>query len=374
MTTLRHRLFFLLLVAAGCERSASLDLSAYDLSTSDQSGFDAAVSRDAAESTVPPTVVSTNPSPGLTNLCIPFGIEATFDKQIDPLTLTSVTFMLAGPGTTPVAGAVSYDAPSRTATFVPGSALSANTSYTATLTTGVKDLGGRGLTADKVWTFMTSTSPCMLAVNLRSLSTFVAVAGAGLTNTNSGGVTTLNGDVGLSPTATCLGDGIPCSATNPTINGTLFANDPGGKAAAAKADLVSAYNEAVGRPPGTLEADLSGLVLAPGVYTSASTMLIATSGILTLDGNGDQNAVWIFQVGSSLTVGTAAEVVLTNGAKAANVFWAVGASSTLNANVKWKGTILAQSSNSVEVGSVVDGRLLCTDGQITLKSDTINLP
>jgi len=127
-------------------------------------------------------------------------------------------------------------------------------------------------------------------------------------------------------------------------------------------------------PRGTVEADLSGLVLAPGVYTSGTTMMIATTATLTLDGQGDQNAVWIFQIGSALTVGTGAEVKLINGAKAANVFWAIGSSSTLNANVKFKGTVLAQTSNSVEVGCTVDGRLLCSNGAITLKSDTINLP
>lgn len=158
------------------------------------------------------------------------------------------------------------------------------------------------------------------------------------------------------------------------INGTLYANDPAGKAATAKADLVSAYNDAQGRPAGTPKADLSGLVLAPGVYTSGSSMMIATGGTLTLDGQGDFNAVWIFQIASALTVGTGAKVTLINGAKAANVFWAIGSSSTLNANVKFKGTVLAQSSNSVGNNSTVDGRLLCSTGQITLLSDTINLP
>jgi hypothetical protein len=321
-----------------------------------------------------PTVTSTNP-PNLTaNLCIPVKIDATFDKQMDPSTMVPANFTLAGPGTTPVKGAVSYDAPTKTASFLPSSNLVGSTTYTATMTTGAKDAAGNALAANTVWTFTTNANPCTLPVNLRSLSTFVAVAGAGLTNSNSAGVTTLNGNVGLSPTATCLGDGIPCTATDPVINGTLYANDPAGIAAAAKADLVSAYNDATGRPPGTVEADLSGLTLAPGVYTSGSTMMIATGGTLTLDGQGDPNSVWIFQLGSALTVNANAQVVLINGAKAANVFWAIGSSSTILANVKFKGTVLAQSSNSVGTSSTVDGRLLCTTGQITLLSDTINLP
>jgi hypothetical protein len=187
-------------------------------------------------------------------------------------------------------------------------------------------------------------------------------------------VTTLNGDVGLSPTATCLGDGISCAALDPKINGTLYANDPAGIAAHAKADLLLAYSDATSRPPGTLEADLSGKVLAPGVYTSGSTMSIAVSGVLTLDAKGDANAVWIFQVGSALTVNSSAKVLLINGAKAANVFWAIGSSSTLGTSVSFKGTILAQASNSLGTLSVVEGRLLCSTGQITLLSNTVTVP
>ena len=363
---------------AGLDLSASQDLAAPDLSasTQDLALADLRTLGDGATGDGPlasPQVISTNPAGGSASFCVPFEISATFDRAMDPLTINKLTFTLSGLGM-PVDGAVSYDELKRTATFAPSSALLAGTTYTATITVGAKDLFGVPLSSEHMWMFTTSLMPCMRPVNLRSLDNFVAVAGAGLTNTNTAGITTLNGDVGLSPTATCLGDGVPCSAIDPTINGTLYANDPAGKASDAKADLVSAFNDAMGRPPGTLEADLSGFILPPGVYTSGSTMMIATSGVLTLDANFDQNAVWIFQIGSSLTVNANAEVKLVNGAKAANVFWACGASSTILANVKMKGTVLAKTSNSVEVGSTVDGRLLCSDGQITLKSDTINLP
>jgi hypothetical protein len=218
-------------------------------------------------------------------------------------------------------------------------------------------------------------------VNLRSLASFVAVAGAGLTNSNSQlpAVTTLNGDVGLFPTATCMSDGSVCNppAGAPKITGTLYANDPAGKAATAKADLISAYNDAQGRPSDATVAgpgNLAGQILAPGVYTSGSTMNIAVNGTLTLDAKGDQNAVWIFQVGSALTANVGSKVLLINGAKAANVFWAIGSSSTINANVDFKGTVLAQESNSVGTGATVEGRLVCTTGAITLLSNVITLP
>lgn len=180
--------------------------------------------------------------------------------------------------------------------------------------------------------------------------------------------------MGLSPNGECLGDGSPCTATNPIINGTLYANDPEGVAAQAKTDLVAAYVDAMARPVGTTVNDISGMVLPPGVYTSGSTMSIAVGGTLTLDAQGDANAVWIFQIGSSLTVHNGAQVLLINGAKAKNVFWAVFASSTLGSNVAFQGSILAGASNSVGTGSVVVGRLLCTTGAITLLSNTITLP
>jgi len=323
-----------------------------------------------------PTVTSTVPADTATGVGINQAINATFSTAMDPATITTGTFTLAGPGTTTlVTGTVAYNAASNIATFTPTANLAASALFTATVTTGARDLAGNPLAANKVWTFTTGTATVGQApINLRSLSTFAAVAGAGLTNSNSGGQTTLNGDVGLSPTATCLGDGSPCSALDPKINGTLYANDPAGIAAKAKADLVSAYNDGAGRPPGTVENDLSGMKLAPGVYTSGSTMSIAVSGVLTLDAKGDANAVWIFQVGSSLTVNNSAQVLLINGAKAANVFWAVAASSTIGANASFKGSVLAVASNSVGTLSVVEGRLLSETGQVTLLSNTVTVP
>ena len=330
---------------------------------------------------IAPQVVSTNPPDGATNLCIPVKVDATFDKLMDPQTINSANYTLAGPGTAPVQGAVSYDSLSKTASFLPSNSLAGSTTYTATVTTGVKDASGNALAANKVFSFTTNTNPCLPLINLRSLGRFVAVAGAGLTNSNTQlpNVTTLNGDVGLSPTATCMSDGSPCNpaAGAPKINGTLYANDPAGIAAAAKADLVSAYNDAQGRPPGTVVvANLAGQVLPPGVYTSqpASSMDIAVNGTVTLDAQGDQNAAWIFQIGSTLTANNGSKVALINGAKAGNVFWAIGSSSTIGSNVDFKGTVMAQSSNSVGTGSVVEGRLVCTTGAITLLSNVITLP
>ena len=329
----------------------------------------------AAGDTLAPTVIATDPLNLATNVPTSTKVHGAFSEAMDALSITSTTFKLAGPGTTPVLGSVSYDPLTVVGTFAPTVALLPNTTYTATITSGAKDLAGNPLVQDYVWTFATAALPSGLQpVNMGSLTTFVAVAGAGLTNSNSSGVTTLNGDVGLSPTATCLGDGSPCTLTNPVINGTLYANDPNGIAAKAKVDLTAAYVDAMSRPVGTTVNDITGMTLAPGVYTSGSTMSVAVGGTVILDGKGDANAVWIFQIGSSLTVNNNAQVLLVNGAKSKNVFWATFASSTLGSNVSFQGSVLAGASNSVGTDSVVVGRLLCTTGQITLLSNNITLP
>ncbi len=323
-----------------------------------------------------PSVIFTNPEDLATNVPTGTSVNATFSEDMDPLAISTATFKVAGPGLNEVMGTVIYDALTRIATFTPSIELQPDTEYTATIAIEASDLAGTPLLADYVWTFSTgqlvASGPGGL--NLGSLTTFVAVAGAGLTNSNSSGITILNGDVGLSPTATCLGDGSPCSAINPVINGTLYANDPGGIAAKAKVDLTAAYVEGFALPPGTTVNDISGLTLPPGVYTSGSTMSIAVGATVTLDGQGDSNAVWVFQIGSSLTVNNNAKVLLVNGAKAGNVFWVAFASSTLGSNVDFSGNVLAGASNSVGTDSRVLGRLLCITGQITLLSNTITLP
>ncbi|MBI1784088.1 DUF3494 domain-containing protein, partial [Candidatus Sumerlaeota bacterium] len=134
-----------------------------------------------------------------------------------------------------------------------------------------------------------------LPVNLGTASGFGVLAGTNVTNT---GATILSGDLGVSPGSSVTGfpPGI--------VIGTQHVAD--GVALQAQTDLVTAYNDAAGRlpaptlPPFLLSGDVGGQTLAPGLYKSASTLLIQ-SGDLTLDGQNDPNAVWIFQIGSALT-------------------------------------------------------------------------
>jgi methionine-rich copper-binding protein CopC len=360
-------------LAANTTYTATITTGAGDLSGNALAAdFEWSFTTGAGPDTTAPTVSSVNPADGATGIPINRMISATFDEEMDPLTITNETFTVIDPGLTPVAGVVTYLG--TTATFTPDSNFAADTTFTAMITTGARDLAGNELASDFTWSFTTGAAEAEMPVDLQSLSTFAVVAGDGLINSNAAGETTINGDVGLSPTATCLGDGVPCTVTNPIINGTLYANDLEGVAAAAQADSTDAYSDAAGRAPGTMVNDLTGLVLPSGVYTSGSTMTIAEGGTLTLDAQGDADAVFIFQVGSSLTVNNNAQVLLVNGANSANVYWAIVSSATIGTDVSFAGTVLAGDSISVDTGSTVDGRLLSRDGQVVLAFNTVTVP
>ena len=196
-------------------------------------------------------------------------------------------------------------------------------------------------------------------VGLGTAGPFSALAGSAVTNT---GPSTLWGDLGVSP-------GTAISGFPPgTVDGTVHANDA--VAARAQDDLVTAYDDAAGRTSSaTVSADLAGSTLAPGVYTSASSL--GLSGDLTLDAQGDPDAVFVFQAGSTLTAGSGSRVLLTGGAQACNVFWQVGSSATIGTGSAFAGTILALTSISLQTGATLDGRALARNGAVTLDTNAI---
>jgi hypothetical protein len=118
--------------------------------------------------------------------------------------------------------------------------------------------------------------------------------------------------------------------------------------------------------------DLGGQTLAPGLYKSASTLAI--TGDLTLDANGDPNAVYIFQIGSALNVATHGRVVLIGGAKAANIFWQVGSSATLGTYSAFKGTMMAYASITIGTGTTLDGRALAQNAAVTMDTNAVTKP
>jgi len=312
--------------------------------------------------TVAPTVSSTNPLNGATGVAV---ITASFSEAMNASSLTTTTFSVNGPGPTPVTGTVTYNASTNMASFSPASALSPNTPYTATITTGAKDVAGNALASNHVWTFTTSaTAGNQASPALGGAGAFVILAGSTVTNS---GATSLTGDLGVSPGTAVTG--FPPG----TFSGAQHAGDA--TSATAMADLTTAYNDAAGRTvaPVTVAGNLGGLTLPPGLYKSTSTLSI-TSGDLTLDAQGDANAVFIFQIASSLTTTSGRSVILSGGAKSTNVFWQVGSSATLGTTSVFKGTIMADQSITLATGASLNGRALARIGAVTLASNAVVMP
>jgi len=201
-------------------------------------------------------------------------------------------------------------------------------------------------------------------IDLQSAGSFAILAGSTVTST---GATTVNGDLGVFPGTAVTG--FPPG----TVNGTIFAGDS--VAEQAQDDLTSAYDDAVGASdaPVTVAGNLGGQTLVPGLYTSTSSLEIS-SGDLTLDALGDAEAVFIFQMASTLTTTVDRQVILSGGAEAANIFWQVGSSATLGTNSVFQGNILADQSITMNTGATLNGRALTRIGAVALDTNTITTP
>ncbi len=351
-----------------------------------------------------PTVISTIPLDGATDVAIDTEISAEFSEDMNGLTITDMTFLVTDDSLASVDGMVDYDALTKTVTFTPDSDLLLDTEYTATITADVENLTGTSMEMDFVWTFSTGAG----TVDLKLISPFAIASAAGIDNT---GATHINGDVVLDPNFTCNdvpgvhdgGFGL-CDGKAPTINGTVITNQYPDTvtSAAILADLTAAYLSIMkANLPGAIvlgcgtigsNGDAGALIgcagnstLAPGVYISSSDSSIGITGILTLDGQGDNNAEFIFQAPSSTLVtasGAAgfplSEIRLINGARASNVWWQVGSSATIGAYSIFQGNILADSSITMETGATSCGRLLAgaftTSGAFIFDSNLVSVP
>lgn len=209
-----------------------------------------------------------------------------------------------------------------------------------------------------------STGATELPIDLGSASTFGVLAGSTITST---GNTVVYGDLGISPGSALVGfpPGIVHGTTN-LSNATALQ---------AKADLSLAYADATSRTnqPVLLGAEIGGLVLTQGLYKVAASLAI-TTGDLTLDGLGETNAVWIFQIGTTLGVADNRSITLINGARAENVFWQVGSSATIGAYATFRGTILADQAISLGVDVMFEGRALAVIAAVTLANTTFQVP
>ncbi len=377
-----------------------------------------------AQAPGPVTVKSVNPTAGQSSVCPNATVNATFKLpgglRMDPNSINAKTFTVTGPApatTALVAASVSLDAATGTiATFTPQSAFTSGSTYKATVLGGAMGVKDLAVPADEMlsnftWTFAAgpSTGNCLAPIPLGTASTYGTFGGtAGMTNT--GILTEINGDIGTIATTTSsitgfhdtAGDIYTESPANiGAVNGTIFTctNSTTGPtsggvnaancAAATKAlgDAQKAYTALAGLPPGANPGgNLASLTLAPGVYTAPAGSFMMQGGNLTLDAQGNANAVFVFQMATTLTIGgpgaaAPQSVILAGGAQAKNVYWQVGSHATINAagGGTMVGTIIAQAGVSFSTAgntilATLNGRALSLGASVTMVDTVVNVP
>jgi hypothetical protein len=325
-----------------------------------------------------PTVILTDPSDLDASVSLSQNVTATFNEAMDNTTITTTTFVIMD-GLTPVTGNVSYL--NNVATFNPDNDFVAGKTYSAKITNGVKNSTGTNMVNDYEWSFSIPLIPVVPLFDLGMAERFGILAGVGISN-DAGASVINNLDVGIYPGLRSSVTGFPPATV---VNGAIYCADdlmPAGTPAMlnqAKLDLVAAYLEVEGATspaPATVEGDQGGKTLAPGIYKSTSTLLIQ-SGDLTLDAQGDPNAVFIFQVASAFTTvgGAGGSIILSGGAQAKNVYWQTGSSATIGDYTTFYGNILALQSITMGAYSNAVGRMLARNGSVVMTStNTISKP
>jgi hypothetical protein len=384
----------------------------------------------AAAAVVPPpvsaaniTVQSTNPAANANNVCTNATINATFNVpsglRMDPNSITSSIFTVTGAAPVTASSVVLDAATGRIATFTPLAPLTAGVTYTATIrggASGVKDLAipANTMAGNSSWSFTAiscaAPPPVQSSIALGSASLFGTFGGtAGVTN--QGLHTVINGNIGTTAVSTAVTGfhdaGPGCTYTETplnvgTVNGLIYTAPPPPTivcpsegtattfaiATQARADAQAAYSALVAMPggPDPGAGNLANKTLAPGVYTSAAGTFKIEGGNLTLDAQGNANAVWVFQMASSLTVGGPgaafpSSIILANGAQAKNVFWQVGSAATINAGGggTMAGTVISQSGAAISTAGnatvvIVNGRVLSLGASVTMVNTVINVP
>jgi hypothetical protein len=328
------------------------------------------------------TVIYTDPDSAATGVALNKHIAATFSQTMDTLTITTATFTLMQ-GTTSVSGSVSRSG--TIATFVPASNLVPNTAYTATITTGAKNLAGIALANNFVWHFTTGTAVVVNPpppVNLGTAGNFTLLAKTGISAT---GVTSITGDIGVSPIAATgiTGFGLIMDHTgtfsiSSLVTGNVYAADytdpTPTKMTTAIGDMQTAYTDAAGRStPDFTElyaGDVTGKTLTSGLYKWSTGVLISAAGVTI---SGSASDVWIFQIAQNLELADGAIVTLSGSAQASNIFWQVAGQVTLGTTAAMKGIILCQTAIVMSTGAKLNGRALA-QAAVTLDANTVIKP
>ena len=324
-----------------------------------------------------PILNSTDPLNSGTSVSRNKVVSINFSEAMDASTINTSTFTLKQ-GSTSVSGAVAYSG--TTATFNPTNALGANLVYTATITTGAKDLAGNALSANTVWSFTTGGSTSTLAVvPLGDAGNYVILAKSAINNSSTSAVT---GDLGLSPAATSYITGLALTnatgyATSAQVTGKLYAADMASPTpvnlTTAVENMLTAYNDAAGRPsPDFLElgtGNIGGKTLPAGLYKWTSTVTIPTDVVIS----GSATDVWIFQISGDLTMSSAVKITLTGGALAKNIFWQVAGQATFGTTSHFEGVILSMTGITFQTGASINGRALAQTAVI-LDSNAVTKP
>jgi hypothetical protein len=327
-------------------------------STSTSAGTGGAGGSPVMPDTTPPTVVLTAPASAAQGVAANALITATFSEAMDPLTLTSATFLLKQ-GAVVIPAAVTYA--NNVATLDPTVDLALSTTYTATVTTTSADLAGNKLAMDHTWSFTTAAvlpkgpAPVLLG----TAGNYVILAKSAISNV---------------PTSLTK---VGTKWTSAQVVGSVFAadNDPPTpiNLTTAVLNMMTAYTDAAGRPtPDALNlgsGTIGGLTILPGLYKWTSSVTIPTD--LTL--SGAPNDVWIFQVEGNLTMSAAKNITLIGGAKAKNIFWQVSGLVDLGTTSHAEGVILSKTSIKLGTGASINGRLLAQTA-VNLATVTVTAP
>ena len=326
---------------------------------------------------VRPTVTSTDPLNNATGVARNKVVAINFNEARDPSTINASTLTLKQ-GATEVSGTVAYSG--TTATFTPSNILAAGIAYTATITTGAKDLAGNALAANTVWSFTTGgTTSTLAVVNLRASGNYVILAKTAITNISTSAVT---GDLGLSPAATSYITGLALTdatgyATSPQVTGKIYAADMADPTpinlTTAVENMITAYNDAAGRPsPDFSElgtGNIGGKTLTPGLYKWTNTVSLPSD--VTISGGA--NDVWIFQIAGDLTMSSAVNITLSGGAQAKNIFWQVAGQATLGTTSHFEGIILSMTGINFQTGASINGRALAQSA-VVLDGNAVTKP
>lgn len=339
---------------------------------------------------ISPSVSSINPGNGSSNVPtstrnsnnVVTGTElvVTFSLAMNPATLDSspagtlLTFTLRQTAGNNVPGTVAMNASSFVATFTPtASALLANTSYTATITTAARSAAGDAIAGPIVWSFRTSAAAFtgQAPVELGLAGDYAIFADTGISNATVPAAITMNIGVGPGVTSTAItGFSLTLPAASPfstsaQVVGKVYAFDYAAPTptavTTASNDMGTAYTDAAGRLlPDFLDVavgNLGGLTLTPGLHRWGSNVTLPFGTNVTFSGSSSD--IWILQVTGTLTTAAATNVFLSGGAKAKNIFWQVaGTSVTLGANAHFEGVVLAQNAINFGNQASANSRLL----------------